>query len=409
MHGTRGPRGRTGGGRADDRRGNRRHERVADTAAPPRVRVQEVARAAGPVDDGTDEHPSFSNDSEGWWPAFIDADASADAEDAQQPPEDELSADEAAALVAAAPQAASDGAEPLPGVLYLVPTPLGHLGDLSPRARAVLSGVELLLCEDTRVSRRLTAHLGAHPRLLSCHAHNERGRSRQVVELLAAGRRMALVSDAGTPLISDPGNSVVQAVLDAGLPVCALPGPCAALTALSASGLSATRFTFIGFLPRSKADRRDALTALRAETATLLVYESPHRLLDTLDDLCSSLGAERAASLAHNLTKRTERHLRGALGGLRDTLRESAASNPIAGEWCLVISGAPPTTEAPAAPEQATVLRLASALIAAGLGAKDARGVVQATFGISKNEAYTAVLHAQHQASPAPHQAEEQS
>ena len=295
----------------------------------------------------------------------------------------------------AAPAPTPTDAEPVPGVLYLIPTPLGHLGDLSPRARAVLAGVELLLCEDTRVSRRLTAHLDVHPRLLSCHAHNERGRAPQVVALLQAGRRVGLVSDAGTPLVSDPGDSVVQAVLDAGLPVVALPGPCAALTALSASGLPAGRFQFVGFLPRAKAERRAALAALRSAQATLLLYESPHRLIDALDDLVAELGPTRRASLAHNLTKRSERHLRGPLAALLAQLRVEVAAAPVAGEWCMVVEGAPAVVEAPPPPDQAAQLRLAAGLLAAGLGAKVARGLIQSTFGLSKNDAYAIVLNAQ--------------
>ena len=198
---------------------------------------------------------------------------------------------------------------------------------------------------------------------------------------------MGLVSDAGTPLVSDPGDSVVQAVLDAGLPVVALPGPCAALTALSASGLPAGRFQFVGFLPRAKAERRAALAGLRDAQATLLLYESPHRLIDALDDLVTELGADRRASLAHNLTKRSERHLRGPLSALRDAVRAEATHAPVAGEWCLVIEGAPAAVEAPPPPDLAAQLRLAAGLLAAGLGAKVARGLVQSTFGLSKNDA----------------------
>jgi 16S rRNA (cytidine1402-2'-O)-methyltransferase len=291
-----------------------------------------------------------------------------------------------------APPAAPSLEEPVPGVLYLVPTPLGHLGDLSPRARKVLLGVDLLLCEDTRVSRRLLSHIDAHPKLLSCHSHNERGRAQQAVALLQAGRRLALVSDAGTPVVSDPGESVVDAVLAAGLPVCALPGPCAATTALSASGLPAARFLFVGFLPRSKTERAAALAALRAEPATLLLYESPHRLVEVAAALAEGLGADRRCCFSQNLSKRTERHLRGTLAEASAALAAAHAVQPTAGEWTVVVEGAPAGAAPPPTVEGARVSALIAGLQGAGLGARAARDLVAAAFGLSKKDAYDAIL-----------------
>lgn len=301
---------------------------------------------------------------------------------------------DAAELAALLEPAAADPSleEPVPGVLYLVPTPLGHLGDLSPRAQKLLRGVELLLCEDTRVSRRLLAHLDAHPKLLSCHSHNERGRAQQAVALLRAGRRLALVSDAGTPVVSDPGESVVDAVLDAGLPVCALPGPCAATTALSASGLPAARFLFLGFLPRAKPERAAAIAALRADPATLLLYESPHRLLELAAALVEGLGADRRCCFSQNLSKRSERHLRGPLGEVCAALRAAHAEQPLAGEWTVVVEGAPAGAAPAPTVEGARVSALIQGLRGAGLGARAARDLVAAAFGLGKKEAYALIL-----------------
>ncbi len=311
------------------------------------------------------------------------------AEDAADPPED---AEAELQALFTAPPAAPSLEEPVPGVLYLVPTPLGHLGDLSPRARKVLLGVDLLLCEDTRVSRRLLSHIDAHPKLLSCHSHNERGRAQQAVALLQAGRRLALVSDAGTPVVSDPGESVVDAVLAAGLPVCALPGPCAATTALSASGLPAARFLFVGFLPRSKPERAAALAALRAEPATLLLYESPHRLVEVAAALAEGLGPDRRCCFSQNLSKRTERHLRGTLAEAAAALAAAHALQPTAGEWTVVVEGAPAGAAPPPTLEGARVTALIAGLQGAGLGARSARDLVAAAFGLSKKDAYDAIL-----------------
>ena len=309
-------------------------------------------------------------------------------------PDDGAPDDSEAALEALlAPAPADDSAEePVPGVLYLVPTPLGHLGDLSPRARKVLAGVDVLLCEDTRVSRRLLSHIDAHPRTLSCHTHNERGRAHQAAALLKAGRRVALVSDAGTPVVSDPGESVVDVVLDAGLSVCALPGPCAATTALSASGLPAARFLFLGFLPRAKAERAAAVAALRAETATLLLYESPHRLVELAAALAEGLGPARRCCFSQNLSKRTERHLRGPLGAVAEAVAAAHAAQPTNGEWTVVVEGAPADQAPTPTVENGRVSALIAGLQGAGLGARAARDLVVAAFGLSKKEAYDAIL-----------------
>ncbi len=282
---------------------------------------------------------------------------------------------------------ASVGEEPEAGVLYLVPTPLGHLGDLSPRARHVLTTVDTVLAEDTRVSRKLLSHIDAHPELVSCHDHNEAARAAALCDWLAAGRRVALVSDAGTPLVSDPGYRVVCAVLDAGHRVCALPGPVAATTALAASGLPPDRFLFAGFLPKKPKARREALAALAPSPETLLFYVSCHELKRVLDDMEAVLG-DRRVSASRDLSKRGERHWRGPVGTVRaalDTL------DRVTGEWTVVVAGAAPVDAAPAGLRDET-RRLIARLHAAGLGARAVRDIVAEHEGVSKKLVYQAVL-----------------
>lgn len=222
----------------------------------------------------------------------------------------------------------------------MVATPIGNLGDLSPRARDVLAAADLLLAEDTRHTRQLLAACGIERdpgTVESLHEHNERARVPAIVERLQSGARIALVSDAGSPLVSDPGALLVGAAAAAGIEVVAIPGPCAAIAALSVAALPAGRFAFEGFLPSRPAARRRALEALAAESRTLVFYEAPHRLRESLADLAATLGDERAAAVARELTKRFESVYRGTLGSLARRCAEDADMTK--GEIVIVIQG----------------------------------------------------------------------
>ncbi|HQR47775.1 MAG TPA: 16S rRNA (cytidine(1402)-2'-O)-methyltransferase [Steroidobacteraceae bacterium] len=232
-------------------------------------------------------------------------------------------------------------AGPRHGALFLVATPIGNLGDLSPRARDLLRDADLLLAEDTRHTARLLHACGIERppgSVESLHEHNERSRVPRVLERLRAGARVALVSDAGTPLVSDPGAPLVRAAIDAGVEVVAVPGPCAAIAALSTSGLPAERFAFEGFLPARAAARRRALESLATEPRTLVFYEAPHRLEEALADLAQCLGGERTAAIAREITKRFESAYRGTLA---DLARRAALEPDMArGEIVIVVHGA---------------------------------------------------------------------
>lgn len=223
------------------------------------------------------------------------------------------------------------------GTLYVVATPIGNLDDLSPRARAVLAAVDLIAAEDTRHTARLLSAIGVAVPLLSLHQHNEVQRVAMLVERLRGGAAVALVSDAGTPLISDPGFNVVRAVTAEGLPVVAVPGPCAAIAALSIAGLPADRFAFEGFLPAKTAQRRERLQALSAETRTLVFYEAPHRLRESLQDMAAIFGGIRPAVIARELTKLFESRYDGTLGALAARTNDDA--NLSRGELVIVVAG----------------------------------------------------------------------
>jgi 16S rRNA (cytidine1402-2'-O)-methyltransferase len=230
---------------------------------------------------------------------------------------------------------------PQAGALFLVATPIGNLGDLSPRARDILRDADLLLAEDTRHTAQLLAACGierAPGGVESLHEHNEQSRTPGVVERLRSGARVALVSDAGTPLVSDPGATLVRAAIRAGVDVLAIPGPCAAIAALSVAGLPAERFAFEGFLPAKSSARLKALHALAAETRTLVFYEAPHRLRASLEDLAQALGADRPAVVAREITKRFESVYRGTLGTLAVRAQDDADMSR--GEIVLVVQGA---------------------------------------------------------------------
>jgi 16S rRNA (cytidine1402-2'-O)-methyltransferase len=225
----------------------------------------------------------------------------------------------------------------LPGILYLVATPIGNLEDITLRALRILrEEVAVVACEDTRQTQKLLHHFEIRKPAMACHEHNEHARAQEIVGILQRGESVALVSDAGTPLISDPGYRVVAAVVAAGLPVVPLPGPSAALAALAASGLPTNEFRFIGFLPPKQTARRKTLAALAAETATLILYESPHRILESLEDIETEMGA-RPMALARELTKIHEEFLRGSAAEIHAALN---ARDAIKGEITLVIGQA---------------------------------------------------------------------
>lgn len=225
------------------------------------------------------------------------------------------------------------------GVLYLVATPIGNLGDLSDRGRQVLSQVDLVAAEDTRRTGLLLNGLGISRPMLSLHEHNERERVPGIVGRLQGGESVALVSDAGTPLISDPGFRLVRAAIAAGVEVTALPGPCAAIVALTVSGLPNDRFCFEGFLPPRSAARRARLEQLASESRTLVFYESGQRLPAMLQDCAAAFGEEREAALGRELTKRYEQVCRGPLGAL--TERAGTEADLCRGELTVVVAGAP--------------------------------------------------------------------
>jgi 16S rRNA (cytidine1402-2'-O)-methyltransferase len=225
------------------------------------------------------------------------------------------------------------------GLLVVVATPLGNLGDLSPRAASTLAAADVIACEDTRRTGKLLMLAGIHaPRLLAVHEHNEAAMIPSILEHLRSGATVALVSDAGTPVISDPGERVVRAAIDAGLAVSVVPGPSAAVAALAISGLAADRWVFEGFLPRKGRDRAARLAAVAAEPRTAILYEAPHRLVATLNDLVGVCGGERAAVLARELTKLHEEVWRGSLSeALAFTLERAPR-----GEYVIVLAGGEP-------------------------------------------------------------------
>ncbi|MFA7487245.1 MAG: 16S rRNA (cytidine(1402)-2'-O)-methyltransferase [Lysobacteraceae bacterium] len=225
-----------------------------------------------------------------------------------------------------------------PGRLHVVATPIGNLGDLSPRALETLRSVDAIAAEDTRRTQKLLAAFGARATLIALHDHNEAAQSAQLVARMLAGADIALVSDAGTPLISDPGFRLVCAAREAGIVVTPVPGACAAIAALSVAGIGSDRFVFEGFLPNKATARRERLEALAAEPRTLIFYESSHRIAATLEDAAAAFGPQRHAVLARELTKRFETVLDGTLAELVERLAQDADQHR--GEFVLIVEGA---------------------------------------------------------------------
>ena len=222
------------------------------------------------------------------------------------------------------------------GTLYVVATPIGNLDDISPRACRVLDTVDLIAAEDTRRTRGLLSKFGVKTPTISCHDHNEARQTPKLLERLHRGESVALVSDAGTPLLSDPGLLLVRAAHDAGVPVVSVPGPSALVAALSVAGESTDRFVFEGFLPRRTGPRRSRLERLARETATVVLYESVHRVRDTMAELLAQFGSDRRASIVRELTKLHESVHRGTLGTLAEQL---GGEIPLKGEFVLVVAG----------------------------------------------------------------------
>ena len=272
------------------------------------------------------------------------------------------------------------------GTLYIVPTPIGNLGDLSPRAQQVLAEVAAIAAEDTRHSRKLLQQFAINNEVFALHEHNERERAQAVITRLQAGDSLALISDAGTPLISDPGYVLVQQCREQGLRVVALPGPCAITTALSGAGLPTDRFTFEGFLPAKPQQRRKTLADLVAEPRTLVFYESPHRIVATLQDLQEVFGAERKMVLARELTKQFETYLSGSIAEV--AAQVNADANQQRGEFVLMLSGAP-TTEQQA--DVQTGLRTLQ-LLRAHMPLKKAAACAAEIHGLRKNQLYQLAL-----------------
>ena len=271
-------------------------------------------------------------------------------------------------------------------MLYLVPTPIGNLGDISQRCRETLEAADFIAAEDTRVTLKLLNHLGIKKSLVSYYEHNKAAQGGRIVERILGGETCALVSDAGSPAISDPGEDLVRQCAAVGIPVCAIPGPCAAITALSISAQSTGRFCFEGFLSTAKKSRREHLDSLKKEQRTMIFYEAPHKLLNTLQDMAEVFGADRPISLCRELTKLHEEVVRTTLGEAVEKYTET----PPKGEFVLIVAGAP--EEIREAPSEADAAARVKALLEQGLSRKDAVKQTAAELGLPKNTVYALAL-----------------
>jgi 16S rRNA (cytidine1402-2'-O)-methyltransferase len=274
------------------------------------------------------------------------------------------------------------------GTLYIVPTPIGNLGDITQRALDVLQAVDLIAAEDTRHTGLLLQHFAINARLFALHDHNEQQKAEILRSRLQEGQSIALVSDAGTPLINDPGYHLVRACREAGIKVVPLPGPCAAITALSAAGLPSDRFCYEGFLPAKSKGRRDALQALENEPRTLIFYESTHRLLESLEDIRSVLGDTRYVVLARELTKTWETIHGAPAAELLAWVKED--ENRRKGEMVLIVEGHKAQEEALPADALRTL-----ALLQAELPLKKAAQLTAEIHGVKKNALYKYALEQQ--------------
>ena len=272
------------------------------------------------------------------------------------------------------------------GMLYLVPTPIGNLGDISVRCRETLEQADFIAAEDTRVTLKLLNYLGIRKNLVSYFEHNKAAKGNVILDRILAGETCALVSDAGSPAISDPGEDLVKQCAEAGVTVCAIPGPCAVITALSISGQSTGRFCFEGFLSTAKKSRRDHLEALVKEQRTMIFYEAPHKLLNTLEDMAAVFGDDRPISLCRELTKLHEEVVRTTLGEAIAKYTENAPK----GEFVLVVAGAPEEVKEAATADDAA--QRVKALMESGLSRKDAIKQTAKELDLPKNVVYDAAL-----------------
>ena len=270
------------------------------------------------------------------------------------------------------------------GVLYVVATPIGNMGDISARAREILAAVSVVAAEDTRHSSQLLRGLGLERPMLSLHEHNERARTTELVLRLRAGESVALICDAGTPLVSDPGYQLLRAALAAGIVISPIPGACAAIAALSAAGLPSDRFCFEGFLPARAAARRRRLAELAADPRTFVIYEAPHRIAASLADIAAACGGARRACIARELTKKFESFYRGSLDEL--AARAQSDEDLRRGESVIIVEGAQ------AEPMGAGRLDETLAVLLRFLPPSTASEAAAALTGVRKNEAYARAL-----------------
>lgn len=274
----------------------------------------------------------------------------------------------------------------MPGTLYLVPTPIGNLSDLSPRAVDTLAQADFIAAEDTRVTLKLLNHFSIKKPMVAYYRHNTVAGGQTILKKLLDGETCALVSDAGTPAVSDPGEEMVKLCVEHGVDVIALPGPCALTTALSVSGLPTGRFTFEGFLAMNKKNRRDHLNSLKNETRTMIFYEAPHKLLTTLQDLSATFGPDRQVALCRELTKIHEEVIRTTLGAAEVRY----ISQPPKGEFVLVVAGVEPSQEEN--PSLDDALAQVATLRQAGAPLKEAVRQVADALGVKRNLLYAMVL-----------------
>ena len=274
------------------------------------------------------------------------------------------------------------------GMLYLVPTPIGNLGDISIRCRQTLEEADFIAAEDTRVTLKLLNHLGIKKSLVSYYEHNKAQKGNQIVERILAGETCALVSDAGSPAISDPGEDLVKQCAAEGITVCAIPGPCAVITALSISGQATGRFCFAGFLSAAKKSRKEHLESLKAAKRTMIFYEAPHKLPATLESMAEAFGGDRPISLCRELTKLHEEVIRTTLAGAIELYQQQAPK----GEFVLVVAGAPEQEEETATAQDAK--SRVEELMAQGLSRKDAVKQTAQELNLPKNAVYDAALQA---------------
>ena len=273
------------------------------------------------------------------------------------------------------------------GMLYLVPTPIGNLGDISERCRRTLEEADFIAAEDTRVSLKLLNYLGIKKSLVSYYEHNKAFKGNVILDRILAGETCALVSDAGSPAISDPGEDLVRLCAEHGVTVTAIPGPCAVITALSISGLPTGRFCFEGFLSTAKKSRKEHLASLTGETRTMIFYEAPHKLVSTLEDLAEAFGEDRKISLCRELTKLHEEVVRTTLG---EAIAKYTENGP-KGEFVLVVDGAAPVEkEVPTAEDAGQMVKR---LMSEGLSRKDAIKQTAKALDLPKNVVYDAALN----------------